>query len=547
MKNWSISKRLSVGFSALILVVIGLGGFTWIKMVSIKQQLDVVTKEGLPSLKIAGDIRYEVAMMRITNFKHVMYTNAATKKEIEKQATAEETELRSMASDYEQHVKAPEQKALFAKIAPIMDAYLAETAKLREASDQYKTDEVQSHLLAAGSIGNEFLKIVDGLREYDSTQMDHGAKNIDAATASAKVSVMIFSLSGLALGVFIAVFNGRSISSILKKIATELHLGSDQTASAAAQVSSASQSLAEGASEQAASLEETSSSLEELSSMTKRNAQNSQRANELGKQAKEAAEKGANYMKEMSAAMDAIKVSSDDIAKIIKTIDEIAFQTNILALNAAVEAARAGEAGMGFAVVADEVRSLAQRSAEAAKETGSKIESAIARTSQGVELSTKVANALTEIVTKARQVDEISAEVAAASREQSQGIAQINTAVSQMDKVTQSNAANAEESAAAAEQLNAQAETLKDFVNQLGRLVGGTGQPDQNGGKATARPASAAAGRSSASKAFAPPARNSRPAQTAPAREIELPGDTATSGPAEFATAVPARGDFKDM
>jgi len=161
------------------------------------------------------------------------------------------------------------------------------------------------------------------------------------------------------------------------------------------------------------------------------------------------------------------------IGKIIKTIDEIAFQTNILALNAAVEAARAGEAGMGFAVVADEVRNLAQRCAQSAKETAAKIEGAITKTAQGVEISTKVTETLQEIVVKVRQVDELVGEVATASREQSQGITQVNTAVGQMDKVTQSNAANAEESASASEELNAQAESLKDAVAQLLQLVGG--------------------------------------------------------------------------
>ena len=183
-------------------------------------------------------------------------------------------------------------------------------------------------------------------------------------------------------------------------------------------------------------------------------------------------------MQAMSAAMQAIKASSDDIGKIIKTIDEIAFQTNILALNAAVEAARAGEAGMGFAVVADEVRNLAQRSAQAAKETAAKIEGAIGSTAQGVEISAKVAAALNDIVAKVRQVDELVAEVASASHEQTQGITQINTAVGQMDKVTQSNAASAEESAAAAEQLSAQAETMKHSVQELINLVDGYAHAD---------------------------------------------------------------------
>jgi methyl-accepting chemotaxis protein len=209
-----------------------------------------------------------------------------------------------------------------------------------------------------------------------------------------------------------------------------------------------------------------------MASMTKRNAENAQKANELAKQARHAADKGATDMQAMDAAMEAIKVSSDDIAKIIKTIDEIAFQTNILALNAAVEAARAGEAGMGFAVVADEVRNLAQRSAQAAKETAGKIEGAIGKTGQGVAISNKVSAALNEIVAKVRQVDELVAEVAGASREQTQGITQINSAVGQMDKVTQSNAASAEESAAAAQELHGQAGTMKEAVGELLLLVG---------------------------------------------------------------------------
>jgi methyl-accepting chemotaxis protein len=293
-------------------------------------------------------------------------------------------------------------------------------------------------------------------------------RKLDAAAFSVYVGLVAAVLFGMILAVFII----RGTSRILRRIAEGLANGSDQVGAAAVQVSASSQTLAEGASQQAASLEETSSSLEEMSSMTQRNTESAEQVNALARQARAAADTGAADMQSMGAAMQQIKSSGDDIAKIIKTIDEIAFQTNILALNAAVEAARAGEAGMGFAVVADEVRNLAQRAAQSAKETSAKIENAVVNTTQGVQISEKVSQSLQEILTKVRQVDELAGQVASASREQSQGISQVNTAVSQMDKVTQSNAANAEESASAAEELNAQAESVKDAVADLVKLVG---------------------------------------------------------------------------
>jgi methyl-accepting chemotaxis protein len=209
-----------------------------------------------------------------------------------------------------------------------------------------------------------------------------------------------------------------------------------------------------------------------MASMTRRNADNAQAAKDLANQTRQAAESGVRDMQAMSQAMQEIKISSDEIAKILRAIDEIAFQTNILALNAAVEAARAGEAGMGFAVVAEEVRSLAQRSAQAARDTATKIEGATARTTQGVILTTQVAAGLQEIVVKARKVDDLAAEVASASREQSQGIQQVNTTVGQMDRLTQTNAANAEQSASAATELNSQAAELRQAIREISDLLG---------------------------------------------------------------------------
>jgi methyl-accepting chemotaxis protein len=362
--------------------------------------------------------------------------------------------------------------------------------------------------------------------------------------SSATVIMMVGLVLGLLFGVGLALIITRGANKILNRVAGAIDDGSSQVAAAASQVSLASQTLAEGASEQAASLEETSSSLEEMSSMTKRNAENAQKANELASQARAAADKGANDMQNMSEAMEAIKTSSDDIAKIIRTIDEIAFQTNILALNAAVEAARAGEAGMGFAVVADEVRNLAQRSAPAAKETAGKIEGAITKTGQGVEISLKVVQTLNDIVGKVRQVDELVAEVASASREQTQGITQINTAVGQLDTVTQSNAASAEESAAAAEELTAQAECLKDAVKDLRHLVSGPLASQHESNIASAKRPNLLSPKKSGQARTTSDAHGDF--DNAPPRDRK-PRMTTLAGSASNGRAIPMEDDFKDF
>jgi len=240
-----------------------------------------------------------------------------------------------------------------------------------------------------------------------------------------------------------------------------------QVAAASGQISEGSQSLAQGSAEQAASLEEVTSSIEEMASMTKQNAGNAGEAKKLAEAARSDADAGAESMKRLNEAIEDISRSSEETAKIVKTIDEVAFQTNMLALNAAVEAARAGEAGKGFAVVAEEVRNLAQRSAEASKNTALLIEDSVKKSEGGVRIAKEVAEGFQKINDGVRKVNDLVAEVAAASNEQSQGVEQINTAVGQMDQVTQSAAANAEESASAAEELNAQADELRGMTDQF--------------------------------------------------------------------------------
>jgi methyl-accepting chemotaxis protein len=277
----------------------------------------------------------------------------------------------------------------------------------------------------------------------------------------------------LGMGV-LSVIVVRSITSELRSTISDLSASADQVASAAAQVSATGQTLAQGTSEQAASLEETSASTEEATSLTRMNAENSRTSAELMATVDGRVGAANQSLDQMVRAMDGITTSSGKIAKIIKVIDEIAFQTNILALNAAVEAARAGAAGQGFAVVADEVRNLAQRSAQAARETAALIEESVAMSKGGSAQVQLVAEAIHSITGSTTKVRSLVNEVAASSQEQSRGMEQIAKAVCEMERVTQQSAAVSEESAAAGQELRAQAETLRDSVNHLRAMVDGS-------------------------------------------------------------------------
>ena len=264
----------------------------------------------------------------------------------------------------------------------------------------------------------------------------------------------------------------RTVSGHIESSVTALTTAMQQTTMAATQVAGSAQSLAQTSTEQASSLEQTSASMERMASLTRTNADNSRQAAAMVGETQVMVQDANAALDEMVASMHAIVESSAKVSKIIKTIDEIAFQTNILALNAAVEAARAGEAGMGFAIVADEVRNLAQRSAQAARDTAGLIEESVANATRGNERVAQVGGAMQAITASAGEVKLLVDAVSTASSEQAQGIQQVTQAITQMEKTTQTSAASAEESAAASEQLSAQAETSMDVVGQLSTLVG---------------------------------------------------------------------------
>ncbi len=253
----------------------------------------------------------------------------------------------------------------------------------------------------------------------------------------------------------------------LEKSLVQVALGGEQVRSAAGQIGSGSQTLSQNASEQVSSLEVVSSSLKDMASITKQNAARAAEARKLADAARMVAEKGMESMKRLSSAIEKIKASSDSTARIVKTIDDIAFQTNLLALNAAVEAARAGDAGKGFAVVAEEVRNLAMRSAEAAKSTATLIDESVKNAGGGVEINHEVLENLMEINGQVRRVSTVVGEMAAASEEQNTGVEQVNAAVDQMNQASQQIAASAEESANAAEELAGQSDELSGIAGSF--------------------------------------------------------------------------------
>ncbi|MBN1829644.1 MAG: cache domain-containing protein [Deltaproteobacteria bacterium] len=300
----------------------------------------------------------------------------------------------------------------------------------------------------------------------------YGIKNIPVAAA-------VFVLAGA--GFFINfLWTAKKLTLPINRIAYGLSAGGEALSAAARNVRDASQALAEGASEHAAGLEETSSSLEEISSMTKRNAENSFKGQSMMGEVDQVLEAVAGCMTEMSKSIHEITSSSEETSKIIKTIDDIAFQTNLLALNAAVEAARAGEAGAGFAVVASEVRGLAVKAAEAARITNDLIERTIGAVHRGAEATSKTVEVFNRNVAVSQEIKQIIDEMAEASKEQSEGISQVNVAVAEMDKITQQSASRAEELARTASNANGQAEKLREYVDDLTKLFGaGTkGSPD---------------------------------------------------------------------
>ena len=478
MKNWTIRRRIITGFAIILLIFATFGGLDLREISTLNDRIADIADNSLPSIFVLNEIND----LGYNNFVDVLQMHTALPEEwveFEKKIALRKKRIDELFNKYETSLVAdPTDRRLFVEAKHAYEVLAKARSHWLDLLHENKTEESESYFKS--TFVTSFEKALTAIRagvEYNNQLGQVAGKMGKEAVRSSQILIGSFLGVALLLSTLLSWMVIRSTNGILRSIASNLDRGSLQTASAARQVSMASNSLSSGANEQASSVEETSTALEEMSSMIRATAENARKATTLASEARQVADAGSMLRGEVTAAMSVMESSSTEVAKIVKNIDEIAFQTNILALNAAVEAARAGEAGAGFAVVADEVRSLAQRSAAAAKETAEKIDAAIISNRNGSQCSAKVGEALSEIAEKVRAADLLVADIARAASEQAQGIEQINGAMAQMDKVTQGNASSAEESASAAEELDAQAETMKELVGQLRRLVGLTSPP----------------------------------------------------------------------
>jgi len=474
MSSWTIGRRFATGFAAVLLLVLGLGAFVYVRLAVVDAAADRVVRDALPSSIAVAQIRGAGKELLIGVLKHVAAPDAAAMAALELQiATTAET-IDRLLDEYEGTIVEADERRMFAAL----ESTHAEFERLRTESvlpASRSLDKKKALAIVNGELApvyDGYMEQFDAMVAWNRANGERDGAAIDAASRSAMVVLVAGVAIAFALGATIALASIRGTNSVLRRATLELSGGAEHVVSASKQVAGASHSLSQGATSQASSLEETSASMEEMASMTRKNAENSQQAAATVAETEQLVKSANVALNEMEASMAAIKDSSDKVARIIRTIDEIAFQTNILALNAAVEAARAGEAGMGFAVVADEVRALAQRSAQAAKDTATLIEESIANSNQGQHKVLQVSGAMESITQSTMKVKGLVDAVSVASQEQAQGIDQVSQAIAQMEKVTQATAATAEQSAAASEELSAQAAASMQVVARLEALVG---------------------------------------------------------------------------
>lgn len=469
----NISKKLSLSVGALVAIAVGLGATSLVGLNNLGDRLHTVTELTIKKEKLANRMALDSSeMLSLARGIEVrgFLKDKPTIEQYNQAFAAQARDLEAAVTQIVPLLHVPSVIKAVGSLSESMGPARQHEGELYQASLAGKTDDsVRIFKVLVVVLKSQHEPIEEILRVQDLLLAEDSAGAASALSAARWLTCIFFLLTVLAsvaVGYII-----RLINRMLRGSVVELASASEQIALAALEVSSASQSMAQGASEQAATIEETSSASAEINSMAQRTTASSRETAEIVTRTQGDFASTNISLGEMVQSMQGINQSSQKISKIIKVIDEIAFQTNILALNAAVEAARAGEAGMGFAVVADEVRNLAQRCAQAAKDTTELIDDSIGKSNDGKAKVDQVAVAIRSVTGESAKIKILIDEISLGSVEQSRGIDQISRAITQMEQVTQSGAASAEQTAAAAQQLSAQAATMKDVVERLKQMV----------------------------------------------------------------------------
>ncbi|MFM1770511.1 MAG: hypothetical protein RJA22_3040 [Verrucomicrobiota bacterium] len=528
--HWTIPRRLvyCLGGLFLILVLMGLQGF-W-QADAVRREIGVLADDSLPSVTLLShlDSLHQGSLTHLIEF--VETRTPGRRAELERKLASVNAAFTEAMARAETLPAADEERRLFNEFKRARADFLAAFNRMLELS-RGDNPPPAGELAEAAALFPKSAAAQQALQRL--IQFNEGlglaAGRSGKAHALTGIRRIGYTLAAaLALTVLVGWMAVRSIHGALHQLSASLEQGVRQTASAAREVASASQALAAGASEQAASVEETSASLELMAGLIQGTAGNAQRAKALASGARASAELGSRRRSEVGEVMAAMDASNAQVAKIVRDIDEIAFQTNILALNAAVEAARAGEAGAGFAVVADEVRSLAQRSAAAAKETAGKVELVLSSSRKVSQLSHSVGECLGQIAEQVAATDALVSAIAVAASEQAQGIGQINQAIGQIDQAAQGTASRAEETAAMARQMEDQAASLHEQGARLRQLAGSRSEPTTPGRSRRVRVAAAPAAPGRFRQPAKPPEILEKP------RAIPMPGDPPPAEPRPF-------------
>jgi len=474
--TWSLARKLGTCFGVLAIPVLAFAVYTQVVIRQFGASQDLVVDQLARKVKIAGELdqtaerlRAEARAMLLAAYAH----NAQALHVAEDQHRSALQAFRKSLAEAEGLLDGDSERAMTGSMRQFADTWdtAAQQYQLMcEKGDVTAAETFHTATLAPLAVKAD--EVTDRYADEQVSDMTDENKAGDRRLALSRIITLTLSAVFVLIGA-VVFFVVRRISGHLKGVADQMLEHSAQVSQAAAQVSSSSQSLAQGASRQASSLEETSAATQEITSAVRGTDESLQSASQVVTQSQDHVTAANGTVEQMVTAMGQIRASSDKIAKIIKTIDEIAFQTNILALNAAVEAARAGEAGMGFAVVADEVRSLSQRCATAAGETQALIEESINASREGADRVEQLTAAIASITTDAARLKALVDDVTANSSEQTRNIGQIAQAVTEMESATQGIAASAEEGAAASEQLAAQAGHMRSSADELLAVVAG--------------------------------------------------------------------------